>query len=143
MTTSYYAVTDCHGPISRRLLAAGDDEAMDALRQANSQAWIDEPATDAEDDLGIAGDGMGPAEFAERLQRAGLEWVGEYDGWDLWRPMRCCPVCGDGVPLSGAPSNVDWVPCCPVCREYHERFGDRADVRYATERRETTDRMGG
>lgn len=46
--------------------------------------------------------------------------------------LRCCPVCGDGVPLSGAPSNVDWVPCCPECREYHEIFGSRADVMYAT-----------
>lgn len=72
--------------------------------------------------IGLAS--LTPAEVKEEMDRTSIAASDTV--------LRCCPVCGNGVPLSGAPATADWVPCSDECREYHERFGDRADVMYAT-----------
>jgi hypothetical protein len=98
---TYYAVCNVNGPISRRIEADSVEGAIGVFEFADSQAWIDEPATDAEDDLDIAGDGMSEDEFAEALRAAGARSVRDLsevmvgpcgtarpshiaDGWMLW-----------------------------------------------------------
>ena len=88
---TYYAIADVNGPISRRIEAADTDAAVRVLAEADRRAWIDEPATDAENDLGINGDGMGHEDFLESILIAGLRcvWNNEaYDdrlrGWEIW-----------------------------------------------------------
>ena len=98
---TYYAVCNVNGPISRRIEADSVEEAASVFEFADSQAWIDEPATDAEDDLDIAGDGMTEDEFSDALRAAGARPVRDLsevmvgpcetarpshiaDGWMLW-----------------------------------------------------------
>ncbi len=98
MVTRYYAVTDANGPISVRL---GDfereEEAREAFLALDTRAAIDGSSTDAEDDLGIAGEHMDDGEFAAALTREGANHIGPLDatyggpdgnlvhaGWDLW-----------------------------------------------------------
>lgn len=96
----FYAVCNANGPISRRLAATTQAEAIAEFEAADSRAWVHEPATDAEDDLNIEGDGMTEAEFDEALCEAGgtvvcdLSPIHNYhagttahalNGWILWQ----------------------------------------------------------
>lgn len=106
--TYYYAVCDCNGPVSRRLEATTLADALTEMETADRQAWIDEPATDAEDELEICGDGMDEDAFAAALTAAGAEMVQDLEpihnahagtvahlsgGWRLW----CVAEVDEGV----------------------------------------------
>lgn len=101
----YYAVCNVGGPISVRLEAEDEDEAVKEFAAGNYREWVDEPRTDAEDDLDIHGRGMSEDEFEEVLENAAEEFPKAVyvrdlspiinahagtvshlaDGWSLWR----------------------------------------------------------
>ena len=96
---TYYAIANVNGPISVCLNAETEQQAIEEFSVADTQAWIDEPRMDAEDDLGIAGNGMTEDDFAHALQHAGLRMVRDMalvgnahagtvghleGGWVLW-----------------------------------------------------------
>lgn len=90
--STYYAVCDANGPISVRLEAETEGAAVLEFRRADTRSWIDDPRTDAEDDLGIEGEGMEPNEFEAALRDHGLALIMGLDvdpdllgGWSLWR----------------------------------------------------------
>ena len=98
--TTYYAVCNVYGPISVRIEAASDSEAREKFEALDQRAAIDEPRTDAEDDLDICGDGMSEEEFDAALEAAGYTTACDLspivnahagtvahlaDGWWLWR----------------------------------------------------------
>lgn len=76
MSTTYYAVCNANGPISKRI--AGPDETP-------QPQWIDDACTDAEDDLDINGEGMTPGRFHEALIEAGATLVRDADIWGDWQ----------------------------------------------------------
>lgn len=97
---TYYAVCDAGGPISVELDAHDTESALAAFAALDERAAIDAAMTDAEDALGIAGEGMSESEFAAAIEAAGgesvcdLEPVHNYHagttahlagGWTLWR----------------------------------------------------------
>lgn len=84
--TAYYAVANVNGPINRRIDAEFTADAQRILRDANRQAWIDEPATDAEDYLGIRCDDYDAARFDAVLIEHGFVPVAcDVPEWMLWR----------------------------------------------------------
>ena len=98
--TTYYAVGNVNGPISVRIEAASDSEAREKFENLDHRAAIDEPRTDAEDDLDICGDGVSEEEFDAALEAAGYTTACDLspivnahagtvahlaDGWWLWR----------------------------------------------------------
>lgn len=99
---TFFAVCNANGPISKEINAASVAEAVEIFEAGNQREWIDEPATDAEDDLDICGDGMSESQFSEALEAAGCEMVSDLSsvtvgkgptlrsahvvgGWELWR----------------------------------------------------------
>lgn len=89
----FYAICNANGPISKAIDAKTEAEAVEIFEAADTRAWIDEPATDAEDDLEIDGEGMDEDEFQEALEERGaryrseLGWLGGghvIGGWQLW-----------------------------------------------------------
>lgn len=86
---TYYAICNANGPISVRLNACSLEEAQKEFESSASRAWIDDARTDAEDDLGISGEGMSEVEFAAEMEAAGYEPV-DYPGgavqggWVIW-----------------------------------------------------------
>jgi len=97
--TTYYAVCDVNGPISRELRATDAVAAVAEFEAADTRAWIDEPALDAEDIAGIEGENMDEDAFAAELERLGSVMVRDLapihnyhagttahlaGGWCLW-----------------------------------------------------------
>lgn len=99
---TYYAVCNANGPISRRIEADDIAGAVAAFEAADLHAWVNEGATDAEDDIGLDGTGSSESEFAELLESAGCIMVQDLDlvvcgqgptlradhllgGWQLWQ----------------------------------------------------------
>lgn len=70
--TTYYAVCNVNGPISVRIDAASDAEAREKFEGLNHQAVVDEPRTDAEDDLDIDASAMEEDEFDAAMMTAGF-----------------------------------------------------------------------
>ncbi len=86
----YYAVFV--GPISRRLAASTLTEALTEVQDADLQSWINEPATDAENDLQIDGAGMDETDFSRALKAAGCELVQDLaGGWSIWHWLTVEP----------------------------------------------------
>lgn len=98
--STYYAVCNVNGPISKRIKADSISEAIRIFDEADKQDWIDDSVADAEDSLGIfATDTTTEDEFAVMLQAAGYEVAKDLepvvnghtmrsahlaDGWTLW-----------------------------------------------------------
>lgn len=88
--TTYYAVCNVYGPISKRIEAETIESAICFFESANSRNWIDEAATDIEDDLDIAGAQMSQSDFADLLRSCGMKEVYDLSGnnilndWALW-----------------------------------------------------------
>jgi hypothetical protein len=97
--TTYYAVCNVNGPISRAIEAESLDEAVDQFRAADTRAWIDEPALDAEDDLDIVGEDMDENEFCEAMIAAGYAIARDLDGI----------VAGQGPTMRNAHVSNGWV----------------------------------
>lgn len=100
MASCYYAVCNAGGPISVRLEASTEAEALAAFERLNTRQAIDNAATDAEDDLDIDGSGMSEDAFSDAMEAAGAREVADLDeihnahagttahlagGWMLWR----------------------------------------------------------
>lgn len=100
----YYVVCDVNGPISVLIEAEDEASAVAAFETLDHQRLIDGASSDAEDDLGIAGDDMSEDEFSAALEAAGCECVRdlaeavnghsmrayhEAGGWRLWRGPSC------------------------------------------------------
>lgn len=98
--TTYYAVCDVNGPISVRLDAGSLEAALEEFEAADTRAWIDEPRTDAEDDLDIDGADMDEDQFDAALKAASARPIKDLaevvnghtgrqyhiaGGWHLWR----------------------------------------------------------
>jgi hypothetical protein len=98
--STFFAVCDANGPISRMLDSDTLQEALAEFEAADKQAWLDEPAMDAEGYFEIEGDGMGEDEFAAALTAAGAQLVEDLEpivnahagtvahlsgGWRLWQ----------------------------------------------------------
>lgn len=84
--TTYYAIANANGMISRRIDASDEREAL-KIAEASGRDWIDDPATDAEDDFGFDGADKSHSECVELLEAAGLRCVinGATDtDWDVW-----------------------------------------------------------
>ena len=82
-----YAVCNVNGPISVRL------DSAEGFDPDQARGWIDDARTDAEDDLGIAGEDMTEEEFAQALEAAGYSPVAYpdgnvRDGWVIWAPKE-------------------------------------------------------
>mgnify|MGYP005826229755 CR=1 FL=1 len=97
---TYYAVCDAGGPISVRIEAANQRDAIAAFELLDHGALIDAARSDAEDDLDICGADMDEHEFDAALTQAGCVPVADLDpivnahagtvghlagGWYLWR----------------------------------------------------------
>lgn len=97
--TTYYAICNVNGPVSIRLDAESLEAAIQEFEDTDSRAWIDDPRMDAEEDLGINGEGMSEDEFESALRVAGARPVRDLDqivnahagtvahlsgGWYLW-----------------------------------------------------------
>lgn len=85
--TKFYAVADANGPISVRINAETASEARDWFVSQDAN-FADDCRTDAEDDLGVCGDGMSYSEWAAVMERNGYEIAdrdlcGDYN-WVLW-----------------------------------------------------------
>jgi hypothetical protein len=95
----YYAICNVNGPVSVKLDASSEEDAVAEFQAADARAWIDDGRTDAEDDLGIDGSSMDDASFDEALKAAGARPVRDLDeivnghtmrvahlsnGWTLW-----------------------------------------------------------
>ena len=83
----YYAVADINGPITVRIPASTSGEARDWFRSQEDN-FGDDCRTDAEDDLGVCGDGMNASEWAEVMESHGYSvedssLCGNYN-WVLW-----------------------------------------------------------
>lgn len=74
--TTYYAVCNVNGPISKRI--------EDPSAEPQSE-WIDEAYTDAEDDLNINGEDMTPGQFEDAMIEAGATLVRDSDVWGDWQ----------------------------------------------------------
>lgn len=98
--TTYYAVCNVNGPISHMIEAGTLADAIAAFEAADTQQWIDDADTDAEDALDIAGENMSESAFSRALKAAGLTMVRDLsvvenyhagtqshlsDGWELWQ----------------------------------------------------------
>lgn len=128
MSQTYYAVCDCNGPISRRLMAKTLEAAITELDGADLQSWIDEPATDVEDEQEIDGYGMGESAFAAALTAAGLEMVHDAASVDN-------PLAGTVAHLAGG-----WRIWCVTDEDVTEEEYDR--LAQALARRLITDDRG-
>jgi len=73
--TTYYAICNVHGPISRRIEAESVEDAVNYVSTADTRQWIDEPATDAEDDLDIDGADLSESEMMDAMESAGYVMV--------------------------------------------------------------------
>jgi hypothetical protein len=97
--TTYYAVCDAGGPISVRLDAETEEQALAAFAAMDGRDAIDGQRTDAEDDRDIDGSGMDETAFAGALEAAGAKPVRDLapvinahagtvahldGGWYLW-----------------------------------------------------------
>ena len=95
----FYAVCNVNGPISVRIEEETLAAAISGFEATASRGWIDDPRTDAEDDLDIAGEGMSEDQFEAALTAAGctpvMDWDGVFNahagraghmlnGWYLW-----------------------------------------------------------
>ena len=69
-TSTYYAVCHVNGPISVRLSGNTLEYARVDFFEGDPRSWIDEPRTDAEDDLDIDGADMSATKFDEALRAA-------------------------------------------------------------------------
>lgn len=99
-TSTYYAVCNVNGPISKRIEADSIGEALRIFDEADKQEWIDDSVAHAEDDLSIfATDTTTEDEFAVMLRAAGCEAARDLEpvvnghtmrsthlanGWTLW-----------------------------------------------------------
>ncbi len=84
--TTYYAIANANGMISKRIEASHEREALRSA-ESSGREWIDHPATDAEDDFGLDGADKSHGECSEMLESAGLRCVisGPTDtDWDVW-----------------------------------------------------------
>lgn len=99
--TTYYAVCNVNGPISKSIDAESDGDAVAKFEAADTRQWIDEADCDAEDDLGIEdAEEMDESEFEAALESAGCVHVQDLspihnyhagttmhlaNGWQLWK----------------------------------------------------------
>ena len=84
----YYAVADMNGPISVRIDAETVTEAREWFLTQDADDFGNICRTDAEDDLGVCGEGMTRNEWEEIMEDEGYEIAdrnlcGEYI-WTLW-----------------------------------------------------------
>lgn len=85
--TTFFAVADANGPISVAIDAETRREAREWFA-AQTDSFVDDCRTDAEDTLGFCGDNMSYAEFASELESRGYSVAdsnldGSYN-WVLW-----------------------------------------------------------
>jgi hypothetical protein len=117
MMTTYYAVCNVNGPISHEIQAESLEDAVAQFGAADTQQWIDDADTDAEDDLDIEdASGMSEGEFEAALEAAGCTMVRDLSpvhnyhagtsahlsgGWELWKGPSSeeTTVCGNVVQL--------------------------------------------
>lgn len=91
MTTTaakYYALADANGPITVRIEADSASEARQWFRDHQNDGFVDDCRTDAEDDLGVCGEGMNYNEWSAVMESKGYEIVdsdmcGDFN-WALW-----------------------------------------------------------
>lgn len=89
---SYYVICDANGPMSKELTTSSDLDHARAMFSAQHtidrcREWIDDPATDLEDEIGIDASDMGYDEFKEEIAQAGAEYIGYPHEND--RPLDC------------------------------------------------------
>lgn len=97
--TTYYAICNVNGPISRAIEAESIEDAVAQFEAADTREWIDEPATDAEDDLDICGEDMDEGEFCETMIAA---------GYAIARDLSSV-VCGQGPTTRSAHVADGWL----------------------------------
>lgn len=103
-TRTYYAVTNVGGPISVELDASTVEEARAAFEELDARQAIDDARTDAEDALGICGEGLASEDFGAALEAAGAEHETHLDrDWSLWSAGEIAPV----AIVRYEPANVD------------------------------------
>ena len=83
---TYYVTANAGGLISKKVKAETEHEALQ-LAIDSGRSWIDDPATDAEDDFNFCGADTDYEECAQLLKGAGLYCVIRGDletDWDVW-----------------------------------------------------------
>lgn len=82
----FYAIADANGLISKRIEASDKHEAM-AIAEASGREWIDDPATDIEDQLDFDASYKSVEEIYLALRSRGFHLVleSEIQGrWEIW-----------------------------------------------------------
>ena len=93
--TTFFAVCNVNGPISKEINAGSIDEAVEQFNAMDAQHLIDSCSTDAEDDLDIENaTGMTEDEFAEALEAAGCVSVRDLAEVVNGHSMRAYHVAG-------------------------------------------------
>ena len=122
---TFFAVCNVNGPISVEINASDLDQAVAEFEAMDARELIDDARTDAEDELGLDGQGKSEDEFESMLLASGCQQVKVLDvvnnyhagttaallgGWSIWQVVeQPAATIKENVPAVEVCSNIEWV----------------------------------